>query len=272
MADSNLFAQQLLIVVVIYKKDLNQVLIQLAPIFSCKLDIFVYDNGPQPQEPGSVRVTYHHDPFNSGVSKAYNTAFTHANRLEKKWMLLLDQDTHLPPTLLDSFAEAIALHTDVSIFCPVVTDTYGVVSPYQLIFGKSIRRKNISAGRHDLNKWMLINSGTLIKTECFKQSGGFDERFPLDFSDVVFFSRLRRSCSKFVVVRASCQHSLSLTEHTANIHQVFERVKNYSKAARQYQKVCDNFVWMSVPILTLCIKLSVRYRSLKFLKIAIGSA
>jgi rhamnosyltransferase len=272
MADSISFAQQVLIVVVIYKTDLKHVLANLAPILSYNPVVYLYDNSPQPQDARSLGVIYHHDPLNSGVSKAYNKASAHASRLEKKWMLLLDQDTQIPSTLFNSFAEAIALYTDVPIFCPVMTDTHGIVSPYKLIWGKSFRQKNIPAGIHDLNKWVMINSGTLIQTECFKKSGGFDERFPLDFSDVVFFNRLRSSCSQFVVVRESCRHSLSSSDRTADIHQIFERVKNYSKAARLYQKVCNNFVWMSLPIFTLCIKLSIRYRSLKFLKIAAGSA
>ena len=42
------------------------------------------------------RIHYISDPTNPGVSKAYNVGFELARQLNKKWLLLLDQDTVFP--------------------------------------------------------------------------------------------------------------------------------------------------------------------------------
>ncbi len=85
------------------------------------LDLIVYDNSPTPQqpiEPPGLRITYFHDPENSGVSKAYNVAAAHATALRKEWILLLDQDTTLPPDLLEAYQSEIARHPGIKLVRP----------------------------------------------------------------------------------------------------------------------------------------------------------
>ncbi len=95
------FLDSLLIVLVIYKMKIGEspafVSLTRALQFSHQsATLFVYDNSPRPQnieQNENWKIEYQNDPTNPGVSKAYNEGFTLAKTENKKWMLLVDQDT-----------------------------------------------------------------------------------------------------------------------------------------------------------------------------------
>ena len=89
-----------LAVVVLYNVSLNdsQTLNSLKALDSLgiNLKLLIYDNSPQQQNHESTQWDYVHDSTNEGLTKAYNTAVELAKKNNCEWLLLLDQDTHLP--------------------------------------------------------------------------------------------------------------------------------------------------------------------------------
>src|SRR5688500_13697253 len=106
------FLSELLIVVVFYKTTPRDA-VALSSLNAALRDsstaphIFIYDNSPDPSALVHENATYVHDPENGGVSRAYNRASDHASRMNKKWMLLLDQDTSVSITLFSQMIEAL---------------------------------------------------------------------------------------------------------------------------------------------------------------------
>src|SRR5688572_10513215 len=94
------FVEDILFVIVLYKTRPEESaayssLLHVAEESSAVPAIFLYDNSPQACATNHKNIIYRHDPRNSGVAKAYNEAFLVACERQKKWMLLLDQDTTL---------------------------------------------------------------------------------------------------------------------------------------------------------------------------------
>jgi GT2 family glycosyltransferase len=268
--DLQRFINEILIVVVLYKKSCVQTLAEIIPIQS-KISVFIYDNGPYAQEITNETVIYRHDGQNNGVSKAYNEASAVALRLHKKWMLLLDQDTVLGTTIFDAFLQGIKMNPCRSVFTPVITDCKGIVSPYLLCWGKGIRLRKIKPGVQRFEKYQIINSGMLIATEAFLQAGGYDERFPLDFSDVAFLERLQVHHSEFVLIHAIGKHHLSINHSKLNLSEAIHRFNIFCKAVKLHQKISKKYSIPALSILPICLKLLFRYKNFNFLKIAIRS-
>lgn len=107
-------------VLVLYRKtpDQSQALADLRTFFREKaqagvtLSLLVYDNSPSAASPRpevwkGVTMTYRHDPRNLGLAVAYNLALQKAVESGRKWLLLLDQDTHLKGDFLDTLLEQL---------------------------------------------------------------------------------------------------------------------------------------------------------------------
>ncbi len=212
------FLEQILFVIVLYKRRP-----EMAGSFQSLLEmkehlpersIFIYDNSPG-DDPGTEtsvvqdsRVTYTRSPENFGVSRAYNTAARLATSLDKKWLLLLDQDTRFEGIFLEKLLEATSFFPDVAAFAPIVRDAKGIVSPFVWSMGRGWRIKHCSE-RLSLEIYRFINSGLLIERAAFLKAGGYDEGAPLDFSDIAFGEKLRQVCSTFNVVESNLVTSFS---------------------------------------------------------------
>ena len=103
-----------LVVIVLYKDLLAQSesfksLSEAIPK-SIRISLFVFDNSPTRgalPHSDAWDITYQHEPSNIGVSLAYNEAFKLASQLQKKWLLLADQDTKFPATLFSDYQTGI---------------------------------------------------------------------------------------------------------------------------------------------------------------------
>src|SRR5688572_24441325 len=92
------FVDEILFVIVLYKKQPAESLAYISirnatQGSSVQPAIFLYDNSPEAHTLNVGGIIYRHDPENGGVSKAYNEGFLVARDTEKKWLMLLDQDT-----------------------------------------------------------------------------------------------------------------------------------------------------------------------------------
>jgi rhamnosyltransferase len=269
------FADQLLVVLVIYETDLSgstawtSLQGELNRI-SQPVDILVYDNSAESRMPPVSRfgkVHYRHDPSNPGVSKAYNFGLQLALAQKKSWLLLLDQDTTLPPHLFEVYQLAMEKNPEVGIFAPLVRDSRGLVSPFRYYFGKGLRLTTVSSGFHSFQHRRIINSGMLVSVKLFQAAGGYDERFPMDFSDICFTERVMAHSPVFYVVPVICLHELSSEQNTPErLETVAQRFKLFCLAARLYHKEISGKIIPMAILLPRALKLSWIYRDIRFLK------
>lgn len=273
---SSLFAEDTLFVIVIYNCVITQSiafqsLLNTDASLHAK-DIFVYDNSVSAQEIPSINgiIHYYHNPFNAGVSAAYNKGFSKAKQLNKKWLLLLDQDTKLPTDALKKYIQNISIYSDKSIFVPTLMDGDQRVSPFKLRWGRGIKITSRQPGVHSFRHLCVINSGLLISSKLFESAGGYDERFPLDFSDLVFVERLSLLTSEFVLVDTLFLHSLSSQQDKhVPTSVLLSRFKKYCLAAKLAQKVSTKKVILSYIIFPRAFKLSLMKKDFRFLSTAL---
>ena len=274
--DVNGFLDNVLIVVVLYKRQPEE-----SPAFASAekilsgrngCSLLLYDNSPSPILIERPWLLYKHDPINSGVSRAFNTGAAAAGPMGKQWMLLLDQDTELDPRIAESFARDIARHPDIRIFTPIMRDRRGIVSPYRQLMGKGYRFKKVRAGRKSMTRMRIVNSGMLVSLDAFRDAGGFDERFPLDMSDVVFCEKLSVHDRQFVVIGAECRHNLSSDDKSRSKSDDLMRFQSFRRAMFLYKTVSRGTVLPGLSIIPRGMFLAVRHWDLEFIRAAFGTS
>lgn len=266
------FIGKIMVVLVIYEQHLedspafNSLHAALKP-FDKTSSVFIYDNSAESQlfrEKNWDSITYVHDSSNGGVSKAYNNAFEKASAIGKEWLLFTDQDTIFPEHFFIQCLEAINKNTHTKIFIPIVKDERGIVSPFRFTLGKGMRAHNVKPGTTSLLRWNFINSGLLISTKLFKKSGGYDERFQLDFTDLSFHKRLTHHVYQMHIVDVCCKHSLS-SNQKKSANDALKRFYLYGHSSRVFSRVYHNYFTLVVMFLR-SIKLSFKYLTIQFVK------
>ena len=232
------------------------------------LSLFVYDNSEHPQKIKTydgLHISYRHDPENSGVSKAYNEGTAHARKHQKNWVLLLDQDTTLPSTLLKRYWEATEKTPELKLFVPVLTLKNGkIFSPCSYRFKRGFHLDTIEKGIHSLQKLSPVNSGMLIDVDTFFEVGGYNEKVKLDFSDFQFIERFRKQHPDFYVMDAECHQDFSDDEMA--FESQLKRFKYYCEGARNIEK--GRFLdWIQYAIVVFlrASRLTMRYKKPTFM-------
>lgn len=263
-----------LAVLVLYKKPLDsstsfKTLTQSLKVNSATIDLLIYDNSPtsagnSPQHQ-NWRITYSHDPLNPGVSKAYNEGAKKAAQMGKKWLLLLDQDTEFRVDTFDCYYKSLLAYPNQVCFVPKLIDSNGIISPFKFLLGNGIRVKSVSEGIHFFNNLQFVNSGLMISIKAFEQALGYDEDFPLDFSDYAFVERLRENILGFVLISLRAQHGLSSSEKTS-MENTLIRFTHFTQAAKLFRKKyhATNRLITIRPFMR-AIKLCFKFKTLKFL-------
>jgi len=238
-----------------------------------RCQLFAYDNssraGALPDQ-GRWQIQYHHDPSNPGVSKAYNQAFTWAEGNNKKWLLLTDQDTTFPDDIFEQYKVSQANFPQCQIFAPLLIDERGLISPFRKRNSSGKRLATIKPGLHPLDKIHAVNSGLLVSMSLFRAAGGYDERLRLDFSDFSFFRRASRITSSLAVVEARCLHQHSSSAR-GNLQEAMERFRTYLRGSKIMAAEENPFPFRFRSFLR-ALKLSLRYRSLRFIGTFISGA
>lgn len=234
------------------------------------LDLFIYDNSPLAQpvpDSSHWKINYYHDPTNPGVSKAYNEGCKKALRMGKKWLWLLDQDDVFDAQSITQYYTTVSENSISNIFAPVVRDQKSVIcSPFRMRYGGGWRIKEIEPGTYPLSQFLLINSGLFISVSAFGKVEGYEENFPLDFSDLDFIKRLRKEYDRFVVIPTTIQHSLAI-HSSQTMEAQLARFHTYVKAAKlfrkKYYEANPSILFRSF---VMAIKFSLRHFSLRFIK------
>lgn len=260
------FFHELLVVMVMYKikpeESAAYTSLQTAlNNCSCFPEIFIYDNSPLPNPPPIG--TYVHDPVNSGVSLAYNTAATYAASTKKKWMLFLDQDTTVHAAFFGALSTTVSNHPESVAFAPLMRDSLGLVSPFYFAWGGG-RRIRTTQVKLSLKQYRFVNSGLLIRLSSFVQAGGYDTDIRLDFSDIHFAERLRHIADHFVVVNSTLNHNFSGAQ-VLSADDALVRFQSYRTGARSMARHSRNTPLYFVRIILRASHLCFRYRDLRFM-------
>lgn len=273
MTDLQRILGDLLIVVVLFQRrpeesqavmSVNEALAGLP----AQPKIFIYDNSPLATVVDSSMI-YVHDPSNGGVSKAYNKAAEFARTAKKKWMLLLDQDTTIVPELFRSWCESQIRHAGSVAFVPRMIDAQGPVSPFVLFMGGG-RRMASRRETLPLARYRFVNSGLFIQCEAFAAVGGYDEKIPLDFSDVSFGQRLRKATDHFVVVDCTLQHDLSSTVRLS-LAEAVRRFGYFCRGARSMRLQSRSGYQYVARAFLRALHLTVIYRKISFVRTFLNS-
>lgn len=228
--------------------------------------LFVYDNSAFAQnfESDIWDVTYCHDPSNPGVSKAFNEGFKKAVELNKKWLMLVDQDTDFPENIFEKYFSEM-VNSNCEVLVPILRDKKGIVSPSRFYLGGGQRIDFLNKERElPIRKYLFHNSGLLVSTNAFKKAGGYDENLQLDFSDFSFAKRLEKKYAHFKVIDITCEHNLASTSYQ-NLDRRLYRFKHYKKSASYFNKTYRVSGLLMLRVFFRGIKLSWQYRTLKFI-------
>jgi rhamnosyltransferase len=267
------FFDDVLAVIVLYKKRVGESETYSSLFGSlpdgANISLVIYDNSPVPMhrpeefDDTLPDIRYISDTSNPGVSKAYNRGFEIARQLNKKWLLLLDQDTLFPDGALALYAAKVEEYEDAGLFAPMLVCDGTLYSPCRQFLHAYFPLRSIESGRLPVSGKSLLNSGLCIRLDVFERTGGFDETIPLDFSDHDFIRRFRRDFDSFVLLDMVCTHNLSAKE-LRDTHNALVRFAFYCKGARNSVRGIGD-ISLLPPGLVRAARLSARHRRTVFL-------
>lgn len=234
-----------------------------------RMDILVYDNSPTPMVTESDfisdnwRIHYVHDKTNPGVSKAYNEGLGIARKLNKKWLLLLDQDTSFPQNAVVEYSKAIQENPDIYLLAPIVISINKIISPCRYFLNKGYCLRKVNPGVYNFHAKSLINSGMLINVEAFETAGGYNENVRLDFSDRFFISKYKTKYRNFSVINLRCFQNFSGTQRLT-LESALARFAYYCEGARN--KAVNKVDYLTLMLVTALrtVKLSLKYMNFRF--------
>jgi glycosyltransferase involved in cell wall biosynthesis len=213
---------------------------------------------------------YKYNPDNPGVSKAYNEGCTLARGKEKKWLLLLDQDTAFEAGWLGTYFRNTMEGPPAFIKVPILLSDAVIVSPFRYWLTKGVPSRRVDPGVHSLQRYFAINSGLLIDREVFESVGGYDETIPLDFSDFAFMNKLKKNRYRLSVMALRGRHRLSSIEKPDE-NTAKQRFKQYCLGSKRLTP------YTRQPLLHFllgggrAIQSGIQYRSLDFISILFQS-
>lgn len=249
--------KNLLVVVVVYKKEIKELFINR----TSELSVIVYDNSPLPQK-SLDNVFYIHDPKNSGVSKAYNEGIKLAKELGKKYVLFLDQDTKFTLDMIEKYEKLTEIYGEDYIYTSVIGKENKIYSPF---LEKNFRGRpqNKSEFKHlevyNLDEKSIINSGMLVPLKIIDKIGTFNEKIKLDFSDMFFIDKYKKYKKEIVLVDNFVEHSISGDEGKDKKREL-HRFKFYCNGAKELYKC--NFKRIIYIVFLRMGKLCLKYKSL----------
>lgn len=234
---------EILIVIVLYKMRLRESenfisLKNSVSYHSGIVTLYIYDNSPEPQEiePSEYfDIIYVHDPTNPGVSKAYNTACHEAEYLNKRWILIFDQDTALPLEAIEMYRKAISeVGPEINLIAPKLFGGNKMISPCKYILHRGFPLSSIPTGKFQIKGHSFLNSGLLLKVCSIKKIGFFDENL-FYYSDHDFIFRFAKENKFTEIINLELKHDLSSSVDT-NDDQTVNRFAMLARASRYMTK------------------------------------
>ncbi len=166
--------------------------------------------------------------FNLGIATALNIGVQHAIDSGAKWILTLDQDTHLFEEALAAMFSAYDRHPKserIGILAPIHFDK---LTGYQSKLVKGLR------GPYTPRE-IVMSSGNLIPVSTFAKVGLYDDDLFIEYVDHDFCLKTRKANLEIIIVKeAQMAHSLgNVRKH--NIGAFFFFSHNYLPVRRYYR-------------------------------------
>ena len=236
-----------------------------------RIFLMIYDNSPIKQfvdiELDLMSIEYIHDPSNPGVSKAYNYAAKRAKEKGYDFILLLDSDTCLDSGFIDAFTSARKRFPDEKIFAPKVRCNRdgSLVSPlkFKNYRGSSLEDKFELSGVLPLATYSVINSGIFINVNLLLETGGYDERIKLDFSDHEFLWRVSEVYNHIYLLDCYIDHDLS-SKAKQSLPSALYRFGCFLEGGRVFSKKKNSRLYFEIYALLRSMLLSCRFFSPRF--------
>ena|ERR1700733_8926760 len=217
---------EILAVVVRYKMALNdsQTLRSLAAALNSdsslkeSVEILIWDNSPDQLREDEIPFPcrYEHAVRNGGVSGAYNGALGIAANLRCPWLLLLDQDTILPPDFLCRMLEygrLVGNRPEIAAVLPTVWVNSRYMFPRRVCFNgtRAYQETFTGATREETT---TANSGVLMRISALQEIGGYSAEFNFEFSDVYVFHHLHRAGKQmWIAGDIRLDHKIAITDY-----------------------------------------------------------
>lgn len=258
---------EILAVVVRYKVSLeeSETICTIANNFSQypelkeKFKILIWDNSPTALLEKDIvlpfEVIYKHSSINVGVSGAYNSALNYAEEHNCPWILLLDQDSSLPQDYLVTiykYGMKLLDESRVAAVAPILINGQSPISPGQIkYYGVKVIKPPVEGVQR--GEFYSANSGTLMRCASLRESGGFDEDFWLDLSDIVLFRKLH-AIGKVLYIAGSLQvpHKVSLNDYDGSMSP--QRYVNFITAEGAYWDIYRSFIENSIQTARLFVR------------------
>lgn len=240
--------------------------------YKYKSDFLIYDNSPEFNvgdkfdEYNNCSIIYQADKENNGVSKAYNIGAKLATKRDKKWVLLLDQDTNFPIQTINQYLSAIEKYPEEKLFAPIImVNNKKIISPCYFKFMRGFYASHIETGLNTFKNLSLINSGMCIDINAFEKNGGYNEQLKLDFSDHEFIKRFKKSVTnKFIVIDLKVYHNLSTeTKNSFNNDKI--RFNYYLNIGNHLSNNFTESIFIKFNLLMRVLKLSIIHKSFYFI-------
>lgn len=216
-------SDKIFLVIVLYKTRLedSKTIRSLNLYLNKSIDIFIFDNSPIPQYDkesffyGKLNISYFCNILNPGLAVAYNQALSKSLSKEKKWILLLDQDTELTKEYIE---EISSINLDdfsieiVAVIPKVFSPNNKLISPARMYLGGICRPVNIPNGIVKSNL-TGINSGTILRVDYMNSINGFSLDFPLDMLDHWYFRKIFIDGKLVFLLKSSIYQNLSVSNN-----------------------------------------------------------
>jgi rhamnosyltransferase len=240
------------------------------------LEMIVYDNSPSSyfnnkKKIKNWNIKYIHDPTNSGVSKAYNIGAKLTKEINKKWLLLVDQDSVFPNNTFKIYLDALNKYADIQLHCPILrSDTGVVISPAIFKFHRGFSPHRMGPGLKSLDDYSPVNSGICVSVDLFDKVGGYNDDIKLDYSDFYFVDKVKQIDKMFYVIDLTIKHDLSSLVK-----------QSHDAAIMRFNYLCEGAILSSngikdkvqayIVILLRGLKLCIRYKSIDFIEMTFNA-
>ncbi|MDR3326838.1 MAG: hypothetical protein LBT04_01675 [Prevotellaceae bacterium] len=210
------------IILVLYRTELQDSLSYLTLCehihrLSVPYELLIYNNSTEIKIKESTEYIVVNAEKNNMLAQAYNYALERAVKNNRKWLLLLDQDTFLSEEYFERLNVALNLQVKVAAILPVLKCKDKHLSPrsYSSIFGPWGKTNNIEESGIISNKMVsAFNSVAFLSINSLQETGGFSEEFPLDALDTHLFYKLSRNGGYFYLLDVVLQHNLSVLDYS----------------------------------------------------------
>jgi GT2 family glycosyltransferase len=210
------------------------------------------------------QVNYRHTPENTPLSILYNTAIHESTR---DLIVLLDQDSELSETYLQTAQESADTLPHIFLFAPKVYANGEIMSPGCFNNYKGWQPTTLTTGPQPTAQRTVVTSGLVIRRSLFETYDiRFNESLWLYAIDTDFFLKFRDLEAEFCILEESIAHESALRE----ILPLDQRLFRFRNRRWSYLKMHADRNRMNIRprlyMLYLSLRHALRYRSMQFLK------